>query len=139
MSYPTCEDDIKMIEITVSSIENTERSITKGSDEHLDLILDTREGLSKGTMLIRNVVDDIERNFNNYTPEKAKNLLAKIFPVFGLAKSINSLIENLGLSHELTTQLISFNDEVRELLEMANDLSRYKANISTDYNSLFHD
>lgn len=45
-------------------------------------------------MLIKN---DIENNFNSYTVDKAKNLLTKIFSVFGLAKSINSLIENLGL------------------------------------------
>ncbi len=99
MSYPACEDDIKMIEITVSSIENTERSITKGSDEHLDLILDIRDGLSENTFLIRKVVDDIEQHFNSYTVEKAQNLLAKIFPVFNLTKSINALIEKLGLSN----------------------------------------
>ncbi|SFW46421.1 hypothetical protein [Chitinophaga sancti] len=130
MSYPACEDDIKMIEITVSSIENTERSITKGSDEHLDLILDIRNGLSENTFLIRKVVDDIEQHFNSYTVEKAQNLLAKIFPVFNLTKSINALIEKLELSNDLSTHLAAFNDEVRELSEIANDLSRYKVNTS---------
>lgn len=139
MSYSACEDDIKMIEMTVSTIEKTERSIAKGSDEHLDLILDIREGLSESTLLISKVIDDIEKNFNSYTTEQAQNLLTKIFPVFDLTKSINSLIERLELSKDLKTHLAAFNDEVRELSEIANDLSRYKVNTSTDYNSLFHD
>jgi hypothetical protein len=139
MSYPACEEDIKMIEVAVSSIEHTEQSIIKGSDEHLDLILEIQKGLYTNTELIRKVVDDIEKNFNSYSSEKAKDLLAKIFPVFKLAESINSSINSEGIEKELKAHLADFNDEVKELFEMANDLSRYKVNISTDYNSLFND
>jgi len=136
MSYCT---EIKMIEQTVSSIEDTEQFILHGSDEHLDLILDVQKGLSNIAELTRGIVNDVEKNFNGYTSEKAKDIVDKAFLIFSGSGKINTLIINAGLQNEVRTQLEMFNNEVNDLREITNDLSRYKVNRNEDYNSLFND
>lgn len=138
MSHTTCEEDIKMIEVAVLSIEHTKKSVVQGSDAHLDLILEIQKGLSESAELIKKAVEDIEKNFNSYTADNAKKILAKISPIFGLAKNINAVFAS-GIHNELIAHLTNFNNEVRELAEMTNDLSRYKIEGSSDYNSLFND
>jgi len=137
MSYFT--DEIKMIEQTVSSIEDTEQFILRGSDEHLDLILEVRKELSNIAELTRGIVEDIERNFNNYTSEKARDIEDKVPSIFRGAEKINTLTINVGLQNEVSTQLEMFNNEINDLREIANDLSRYKVSRNEDYNSLFND
>lgn len=134
-----CADDIKIIERTVSSMEDTEQSILQGSDEHLDMILDVQKGLSDIAALARELVDDIERNFNSYTTEKAKDMLIRIFPIFRRAENINTSIINVGLLNEVKAQLEMFNNEINDLREITNDISRYKVSANDDYNSLFND
>ena len=137
MSYFT--DEIKMIEQTVSSIEDTEQFILRGSDEHLDLILEVRKELSNIAELTRGIVEDIERNFNNYTSEKARDIVDKVPSIFRGAEKINTLTINVGLQNEVSTQLEMFNNEINDLREITNDLSRYKVSRNEDYNSLFND
>lgn len=90
-------DDLKIIERTVASMEDTEQSILQGLDEHLDIILDVQKGLSNIAALTSELADDIERNSNSYTTEKAKDMLIRIFPIFRGAENINTSIINVGL------------------------------------------
>ncbi len=121
-----CSDEIKLIEQTVSSIKDIEQFILRDSDEHLDLKLDVQKRLFNIAALTRELVDDIEKNFNDYESEKAKDIVARVIMIFSRAEKINTLILNVGLQNEVSTQLEMFNNEVRDLHEITNDLSRYK-------------
>ncbi len=139
MSYTTCTEDIKLIERTVSSLANTERSIAQGSDEHLDMILNIQRGFSNVVQFISTLVNAVEKNFNLYTIEQAKEMLAKIHEIFHAAESLKDSIAKTSLQGQINSQLEVFCNELNDLREIANDLSRYRVNMDQDYNSLFND
>ncbi|PSL33438.1 hypothetical protein [Chitinophaga ginsengisoli] len=108
-------------------------------NEHLVIILNVRKGLSNIAELIRGIIDDIEKNFNSYTSEMAKDIVTGIFPIFKGAEKSTTLIIDADLKNEASTQLEMFNNEINDLREITNDLSRYKVGSVEDYNTLFND
>lgn len=128
--------DIEKIDSTLSSFEDTEKTIIEGSDAHLDIILEIQKGLTENTELTRSLVDYIEANFNCFSETSAQMLVAKIFPCFDLTKKIREAIESVNLINEVRGHLSNFEAEVDELFEITTDLSRYKVNGTDEFNSL---
>lgn len=131
--------DIEKIDPALSSLEDTEKAVIEGSDEHLDIILIVQNALSKNTVETQLLVNYIESNFNNYTAKTAQELIAKVFPYFDLAKKIKEAVKESGISMDVKSHLAEFETEVNELFEITNDLSKHKVRSSDDYNTLFND
>ncbi len=128
--------DIEKIKSTLSSLEDTEKIIA-GSDEHLDLILDIQKSLSENSKLTASLVDTVEANFRNYTPTKAQEFIARVFPLFDMAKNIKRAIQEEGIFNEVRSHWEEFAEEVDDLFEIVNDLSRYKSSADDDSEMFF--
>lgn len=76
------------------------------------MILDIQRGLSNIAQFIGTLVDAVEKNFNLYTIEQAKDMLVRIFPMFRAAESFNNAIVKAGLQDNINTQLEIFNNEI---------------------------
>lgn len=137
--FTPCIIDNEKIDLAVSSLQDTEKTIIQGSDEHLDAILLLQASIAKSTESTRILVDSIESNFNKYTAQSAQSLVAKIFPIFALAKHVKEVIKEMNFSSAVKSQMEAYDLELNELFEITNDLSRYKGNVTTDYNALFND
>lgn len=144
MSYAICVDDLKTIERILSLLEDTDLlgdtggAVVHGSDEHLDIILDMQRRLLNAAQFIGTLVDAVGKKFNLYTTEQAKEMLVKIFPIFRAAENFSNSIIKAGLHGHVNTQLEIFNNEINDLFEITNDLSRYRVNVRENYNALFN-
>lgn len=131
--------DNKRIENVISSYDHTEKTLIGGSDEHLDLILEITTDLSKITSVTDELINDIEKNFNSFTSETAKDAIVKIFPIFRLAHQLNNSLKRKGLTNGLETPIADFNAVVNELKEFVSDLERYKIQNTDDLKALFNE
>lgn len=127
------------VNTVISSLQHTERTITEGSDEHLDLILDVKRDLSNMTEATRNLVAEIESNFNSFNEETAKDAVVKLFPCFRMSYQLISLIKRTILYNSVRSDISLFKRELDELKEFASDLSRYKVQKNEELIALFND
>lgn len=127
------------IQETVSSIEHTEKSVSNCSDEHANRLIDIASQFSATIAMLRQLVESLESSFNSYNAEQASNIVAQVFPIFRLSDSLKEILKKEGVSESLSSLVDEFDIEVSELLEMTNDLSRYKANVRNDFDALFND
>jgi hypothetical protein len=135
----TAAIDINKINTVISSYQHTEKTIIEGSDEHLDLILDVQNDLIKMTEVTQDLVGDIERDFNLFNEETAKNAVIKIFPCFRMADHIIDRLKGFFIYPSIIAQVNNFEAEVNELKEFVSDLSRYKVQQNDDLIALFND
>jgi len=123
----------------ISSYQQTERTILEGSDQHLDLILDVRNDLARITNLTKDLVEDLEQDFNTMDKTKAKETVVNIFPCLRMAHQITSSLRRSFICNEVKQQVNDFDREVNELKEIVSDLSRYKVEKNDDLVALFND
>lgn len=126
------------IQETVSCIEHTEKSVIQGSDEHANRVIDVAEQFTITIEMLKGLVERIESAFNSYSKEQAGHMVTQIFPIFRLSTSLKELVRKEGLIEDLSSLVEDFDAEVAELLELANDLSRYKVNVTNDFDALFN-
>ncbi|MBV8252772.1 MAG: hypothetical protein JO154_09215 [Chitinophaga sp.] len=122
------------INSTLSSIENTEKLVL-GSDEHLDLILEIKDSLQEMSGHVVFILEDIESQFASITKEEAEHIIAKLFPLFGLAKKLVTVIMSAVVYESVKASLDQFVIDVEDLYEILNDLSRYKVRKDSDFSS----
>ena len=85
------------------------------------------------------LTDDIEENFNLFTEEQAREVISNIFPIFPVADKLLTTIAKTGLDADLPQLLADFRAEFSELREMVHDLSRFKANDTSEWDEIFKD
>ena len=87
--------------------------------------------------LVDDLTDDIEAHFNVFTQEQAREVISNIFPIFPVADKLLGTIAKTGLDADVPQLLADFKTEFRELREMLHDLSRFKANDTSEWDETF--
>ncbi|MBW8688140.1 hypothetical protein [Chitinophaga rhizophila] len=136
MSTVACFDE--KVQETVSSIEHTEKSVIQASDEHANRLIDVAAQLQVTIGMLKQLVDNIESSFNSYSEAQAGNMVTQIFPIFRLSASLKEALHKENLIESLSNLVEDFDAEVKDLLEITNDLSRYKVNVRNDFDALFN-
>lgn len=131
-------DDNQLSKV-IYSYNETERVIIEGSDEHLDLILDIKGDLTRLTSLTEELVNQIEKDFNAFTIETAKDAVVKLFPIFRIAYHIVQRLRHNNLTNGLETTIADFIGVVDELKEFVSDLERYKIQSTDELTELFQE
>ena len=134
----TAVDSLKGTENILSKDDSEILHIDLGSDRHLDALIRIRELLADNTLKTKQLVEAIHDNFNRIDKSFAESIVARVFPVFSMAKKINLALSAEGIYEGIKQSLEDFNIEIDDLFEIINDLSKYKLN-PMDYDSLLGD
>jgi hypothetical protein len=127
------------ISSTITTLETGQEEIVRGSDAHLDAILRIKDILITSTELMVAITDGVEENFNNFSKEQAQEMISSLFPLLASAEKMISSIDKSGLANDVASLLQEFKDEIRELKEITNDLSRFRANDTAEWDDFFKD
>lgn len=112
--------------------------IQKGTDDHLDAILEFQDILQTCIQRTIAITDSIESKFNLFTREKAQEIISLAFPVFQAADRVFNTLEKTGLAEDVASYIADFKLELKELREILNDLSRFKAGDTGKWNDLLN-
>lgn len=139
MAHITTMDYHEKINSAIITLESGQEEIVRGSDQHLDAIIKLSEILKVVGDAFKVLTDDIEENFNLFTEEQAREVISNIFPIFPVADKLLTTIAKTGLDADLPQLLADFRAEFSELREMVHDLSRFKANDTSEWDEIFKD
>lgn len=129
----------ELIQETVSDIEDVEKLVIQGANEHANFLIDINQALKVSTESLRHLVDNIEAGFNGYSAEVACELVVNIWPIFSAMGRLKEKLKKAGILAVVAKQEKDFDKEMGELYEMINDLIRSKVNVGNDYGVLFKD
>ena len=121
----------------MDSYQEAERFIV-GSDEHLDIILETQRHIDGLTAASRAVNQELENSFNNINREQAITIVAKLEKGLYAAHHGHYLLKSLHptIYSAIRTHFDKLYLETKQIEEFVEDLKRYKINEPSDLNDL---
>jgi phosphoribosylaminoimidazole-succinocarboxamide synthase len=130
MNMTAIKETSTKIDKLVSSCQEAEKIIIIGSDEHLDIILDTQSALKKIIKLSVIVNEALESSFNQLSVDEAKRIVIKLNEGLSASKQlINALINShSSISNGVKTLIDDLQIENDGIDEFIQDLINYKIN-----------
>lgn len=140
MKSITTLDFWQKIAETVNAIDY-DPEIHSGQDNNIRFTATTAlvESLQTCTRQIIAVTDNISFQFNLLTREQVQRILSYSLTLFQSAERLFSSKDKSLLGEEIFKAIADFKIELKELREILNDLSRFKAESYTDWGELIKD
>jgi hypothetical protein len=116
--------------------EAVQLAIVKGSDEHLDILLNIKKRLDPLTQKFEALIDDLIPDSNKMTPEELSKTMPVLLDLYSTAIQLVATLKRSKVFNDLKTSIQNYSSQVENLHEFIYDLENFRINGDDDISQL---